>query len=532
MATKVTQIEKDGTLVTDFDPAQVPFEDQEDIIRDGLQARGWTVTFLQGDKSTKRRLFKIDKGGASIEIITYIFSNLAWSSGNRSHNEKRIQLSRPYSEHSADFQLAKTGSPRCALMGIYRRNDLILFCAWDSAAYLDHSVPSSCYARTEAMAAAARSGFGQSIDAKKRLVCCFTPDLLAYYLENMDFLHGHVVSSDDLLLPAPEIEGPGEESAELLGPKNPIDDDLPRNRIFYGAPGTGKSHNLNADLIKFFPGEQLFERTTFSPDYTSGTFLGSYRPTPVYREAEGIFWEADRKKPALDHEPIIDYRYVPGPFVRLLARALTHPEHNFCLVIEELNRANASAVFADAFQMLDRDEDGTGKYSVTLSPEAHDYLASHGHSGPVRLPQNMYIWASMNSADQGVFPLDSAFKRRWSMEYLGLDDGEAVVEDWEFQPPFLSSPIKWNAFRKAINGHLERQGVAEDRLLGPFFMTKKDLEKSKAVEDKIIQYLRDDVVRTAPSKLFTGESTTFGALIKAYREGKNIFVQDIDFGVS
>jgi len=104
MPTPVTQIELNGDTVTDVDPGQVPFEDQEQIIRDGLQQRGWAVDFLQGDKTTKRRLFKITKGSTSFSVITYIFSNLAWSSGGRSHDEKRIQLSRPYEEHAVPRQ--------------------------------------------------------------------------------------------------------------------------------------------------------------------------------------------------------------------------------------------------------------------------------------------------------------------------------------------------------------------------------------------------------------------------------------------
>ena len=528
MATKVTQINPDGTTVTDFDPDQVPFEDQEDVIRAGLQQRGWSVTFLQADKTSRRRLFKIEKGGESYEIISYIFSNLSWSSGNRSINEKRIQLSRPYAEHSADFMLAKDGSPRCALMGIYRRGGLTLFCAWDAGAYLDHSSPSSCYVRTDAMVSAARNGIGQAPDAKKRLVFCFAPDMLAYYLVNMDKLHEQVVASDQLFLPAPEESTAREESEKVTVSANPINDDLAHNRMFYGAPGTGKSHNLGLDLAKYFPDNALVERTTFYPDTTSGTFMGAYRPTPIYRSAEGEFFGADMTSPVPSYEPVIDYRCEPGPFLRLLGKALSNPGHNFCLVIEEINRANASAVFAEAFQLLDRDEEGKGKYAVSLAPEARTYLTALGHPGPVRLPSNMYLWATMNSADQGVLPLDSAFKRRWTMEYVGLNDGEQVVKDWELRLPFLAEPIKWNMFRKAINAHLEQQGIAEDRLLGPFFMTPKDLARKGSFESKILQYLRDDVLRNQPNRLFPG-SPSIGGLIAAYRAGKNIFVPEIKF---
>lgn len=530
MAKQVTQIEKDGTKVTDFDPDQVSFEEQEDIIRAGLLDRGWTVDFLQADKPSRRRLFKIEKGGVALQVITYIFPNLAWSNGKRSVDEKRIQLSRDYAEHEADFALEKNGNPRCALMGIYRRKELTLFCAWDASAYANHKNPNSCYVRVDAMSAAARNGIGQAMDSKGRLVCCFTPDMLAYYLENMSFLHQRIMSTEDLTKPEPEQVNVS--SIEVSSPTNPITEDLPHNRIFYGAPGTGKSHNLNLDLGKHFPADDLFERTTFYPDSTSGTFIGSYRPTPIYRTAEGDFWESDRSSVAPNFEPIIDYRFVPGPFLRLLAKARAHPNHNFCLVIEEINRANASAVFADAFQMLDRDDEGTGKFGVTLAQEATDYLASHNVNGSLRIPSNMYIWATMNSADQGVMPLDSAFKRRWAMEYVGLNDGEDVVEDWELELSFLDQPIKWNAFRSAINTHLERQGIAEDRLLGPFFMTRKDLERPKTFENKILQYLRDDVVRNAPGKLFAGASSSFGALVQSYRQKTNIFVPEIVFGGS
>ncbi|TCU52341.1 dynein-related subfamily AAA family protein [Novosphingobium sp. PhB57] len=378
------------------------------------------------------------------------------------------------------------------------------------------------------MADGARTGFAADRTKNGYIRCAFVPEMLASFLHNMPFIFKWGTETEE---EPSDLEAEISADNEFTAPINAIQDDLPHNRIFYGAPGTGKSHNLKSGLERYFPDKELFERTTFFPEYTSGMFMGAYRPTPIYRAAEGQFFQADQKQPAPSLEPIIDYRHMPGPFLRLLAKALSHPEHNFCLVIEELNRANASAVFADAFQMLDRDDDGTGKYEVTLPQEAQDYLATHGHLGPVWIPSNMYIWATMNSADQGVFPMDSAFKRRWSMEYLGIDDGEEVVKDWEMSLPFITTgPIKWNKFRKAINIHLARQGIAEDRLIGPFFMTRKDLAKPKAFEDKIIQYLRDDVMRTAPGKLFAGEAKSFGALVSAYRRGENIFVQDIKFG--
>jgi|GEM_PF-3530319 len=529
--TEVTQIEADGTTVVDFDPPHTNFEGQEEIIREGLTERGWTMVVDDEDKQKRYRLITITKANTSINVALYIFPNLAWSSGERSHDEKRIQLSRDYAEHAADFDLPKNGDPRCALMGIYKRGETVIICAWDAEVYKGHSNPSSCYVKTSAMASAARTGFGQSVDAKDRLVCCFTPDMLAYYLENMAFLHENVVVTEELISPAPEIEQQQlvTDTAKITTDENAVPEDLPHNRLLYGAPGTGKSHNLDADIKKYFPNEQLFERVVFHPETTNGVFVGEYRPSPVYRKGDGTLMAADRKTSVEDLEPIIDYRFVPGPFLRILARAHNNPDHSFCLVIEEVNRAQAAGVFGEVFQMLDRDDDGEGRFSVIFPDEAHNYLASLDITGPVTLPSNLYLWATMNSADQGVLPLDAAFKRRWSLEYVGLNEGEGIVANWDMQLRFMSVPIKWNAFRRAINTHLQTLGVAEDRMLGPFFITQKDLSKAGSFENKILHYLREDVVRSTPDRLFVGKSLTYGALFEAYRKGEKIFIPDIEF---
>jgi hypothetical protein len=138
----------------------------------------------------------------------------------------------------------------------------------------------------------------------------------------------------------------------------------------------------------------------------------------------------------------------------------------------------------------------------------------------------------MNSADQGVLPLDAAFKRRWSFQYVPLDMGEAVVDSCTIQLSFLPEPIKWNDFRRVVNAHLARREVAEDRLLGPFFMRPHELSSADAFVNKLLLYLRDDVLRHNPEVLFRGTSLTYGALVKSYQAGENIFVEDVSFGMN
>lgn len=287
---------------------------------------------------------------------------------------------------------------------------------------------------------------------------------------------------------------------------------LPRNRIIFGAPGTGKSHLLEQQREKYFGDGDHYERVTFHPNYTYSQFVGAYKPVALKREDDD----------ATSND--ITYSFVPGPFVRTLMKAKQTPSENFLLVIEEINRANAAAVFGDVFQLLDRDEDGKSEYPIDASEDLEKYLEESGvtlEDGKIEIPANMYIWATMNSADQGVAPLDAAFKRRWEFEYIGIDDNENELVDCEIPIPKKENSnddfdfVSWNGFRKALNEKLKGlSGVNEDKLLGPFFISKHRLETAKEnAEDfikffksKVLMYLYEDVCKMNPSALFSGIS--------------------------
>lgn len=287
---------------------------------------------------------------------------------------------------------------------------------------------------------------------------------------------------------------------------------LPRNRIIFGAPGTGKSHLLEQRREEYFGDGDHYERVTFHPNYTYSQFVGAYKPVALKREDDDA------------RSNDITYSFVPGPFVRTLMKAKQTPSENFLLVIEEINRANAAAVFGDVFQLLDRDEDGKSEYPIDASEDLEKYLEESGvalEDGKIEIPANMYIWATMNSADQGVAPLDAAFKRRWEFEYIGIDDNENEVVDCEIPIPKKENSngdfdfVSWNGFRKALNEKLKGlSGVNEDKLLGPFFISKHRLETAKEnAEDfiklfksKVLMYLYEDVCKMNPSVLFSGIS--------------------------
>ncbi|ARJ40398.1 hypothetical protein SporoP8_07090 [Sporosarcina ureae] len=306
-----------------------------------------------------------------------------------------------------------------------------------------------------------------------------------------------------------------------------IDLKIPRNRIIYGAPGTGKSYALNKDVENYFPDEDLFYRVTFHQNYTYSHFVGSYKPVPLYKKTTDIIFNTDRKTMLSENlEPLIDYRFVPGPFLEMFIKAYQNPKSSFVLVIEELNRANAAGVFGDIFQLLDRTESGLSEYSIRFNTDIMTFLRSEGIDlKQIRIPSNLFIWATMNSADQGVLPLDTAFKRRWSFEYLPLNLNERFVSDKKIKLSFIEKDIHWNLFRKVINNRI-KDHVQEDKLLGPFFLKTYELNDPKAIVNKLLFYLREDVLRHNPEILFIKK--TFSDIAEDYYSNKNVFKFDED----
>lgn len=279
------------------------------------------------------------------------------------------------------------------------------------------------------------------------------------------------------------------------------------NRIIFGAPGTGKSFQLKDEsqpINEPSPFENI-ERVTFHPDYSYGQFVGSY-------------------KPVSDDNGKINYEYVPGPFMRTLVKALESGKNEesaekFLLIVEEINRAKVAAVFGDMFQLLDRTDTGDSVYEIQASEDVRRYLArelggTKDNYGSIKLPNNMYIWATMNSADQGVFPMDTAFKRRWEFTYIGINEKDDKISIDKL--PVKNSDgneIKWNILRKSINNMLLKEcKVNEDKLLGPFFIsgevfknaTSNPDEFFNAFNSKVLMYLFEDAGKMHQKKLFAG----------------------------
>lgn len=314
--------------------------------------------------------------------------------------------------------------------------------------------------------------------------------------------------------------------------------DKPHQRIFFGAPGTGKSYKLNQEASQCF--EYNFKRVTFHPNYMYSNFVGQYKPYP-----------------AEDNTEKITYKFVPGVLIRQIVESLKNPDKNYLVIIEEINRANVAAVFGDLFQLLDRTSEGESEYSITVTKELQDYFkneAFNNNSLPVDienklndfselyLPHNLYIWATMNSADQGVMPMDTAFKRRWEFTYLGVNEAaDNNIEEFNaYVFEVNGEKYNWDVYRRAINDRLSKLNIPEDKLLGPYFLSKNILSNGNksyiadALKNKVLMYLYEDAGRAFRGRLFReGTYNTYSQLCAEFdKDPLSIFKEPIEISES
>ena len=327
----------------------------------------------------------------------------------------------------------------------------------------------------------------------------------------------------------------------------------PLNLLVYGAPGTGKSNMLNEKLKDMK--QENYSRITFYEDYTYAQFVGSYKPVPQYVsdsiELEG-FTNDICGSISGEH---ITYKFVPGVFSEILVKAyisaLTTTEgeeiDSYVLIIEELNRANAASVFGDLFQLLDREEKEFSKYEIKPSQEFlewfNDEIRKHvdiqESIKTIQLLPNLHIWATMNSADQGVYPLDSAFKRRWGYIYKDINTPRpAKIELLSVENKKDIVAYSWDEFRNGINTIIQKK-FDEDRCIGGWYFSCDELKSvgkySEAVTqgknleelvnplvDKLFSYLRQDVFRNNPKEFFNDDYLNMSKVRKALNEGKSL----------
>lgn len=275
------------------------------------------------------------------------------------------------------------------------------------------------------------------------------------------------------------------------------------NELIYGAPGTGKSFEVGQKYPNF-------GRVTFYPDYDYTQFVGGLKPVR-----------------SLDQK--LDYKFVAGPFTDAMVDAYNNPDNDAGIIVEELNRANAASVFGDVFQLLDRNQSGISDYAI-INPELAEYLDEQTagkfdfQQRGIKLPGNFSIIATMNPADQGVYPVDAAFKRRWKQSYKAIDwnaEGIAKGTIAGFDSP-------WPIVGAVINEFLvSEMGIDEDALLGQYFFKHDEISDLNKVSSKLLGYLWNDVARYNRSDLFAENINTLSDAIVALKNGTPVFVERV-----
>lgn len=323
--------------------------------------------------------------------------------------------------------------------------------------------------------------------------------------------------------------------------------ELPLQIIFYGAPGNGKSHKIDNDPHVT---DENTIRTTFHPDSDYSTFVGAYKPTmapmPVNAFVGTTVHHAKNADNEKAYEKKIVYKYVPQAFLKAYVAAWSDLDNPHFLVIEEINRGNCAQIFGDLFQLLDRNNMGSSSYAIHADEDITQFLAedkngfanlSEEQKDAIRsfvlvkdsgkteaigdailsgkkllLPPNLYIWATMNTSDQSLFPIDSAFKRRWNWEYMPIDYD---AMDWQFEAG--GKRYLWSDFLKKMNPLIYNLTQSSDKQMGYFFakadkknddtLIENNLISEKIFLNKVLFYLWTDVLKDfeAGDKIFRDE---------------------------
>jgi hypothetical protein len=318
----------------------------------------------------------------------------------------------------------------------------------------------------------------------------------------------------------------GDDSNSNIKKETPLTIHLSKQIIYYGAPGTGKSFAIN-NLTK---GKHVI-RTTFHPDSDYSTFVGAYKPTTkesFVRDSTGRVVVENGMKVTEDR---IVYNFVEQAFLQAYVNAWklyaaaaneNEAEPQF-LVIEEINRGNCAQIFGDLFQLLDRKDNGFSEYPITADADMQSHLAKAfknldipnaeaidnmydepGIAEKIKngevllLPSNLYIWATMNTSDQSLFPIDSAFKRRWEWKYVPISKGidKDTHEELNWRIKVNNGYYDWWSFLEEINGQIDSLTSSQDKKLGYFFCKAKDgIITAEQFVDKVLFFLWNEVLK-------------------------------------
>jgi len=313
-------------------------------------------------------------------------------------------------------------------------------------------------------------------------ICAFLPSFIFYYINNYENIHSNS-------LPLDKNNSSTSES---------VDNKIPGfNKIYFGPPGTGKSHAIKEELKKLGANADNYSRVTFHPDYDYHSFVGGFKPF------------TDKK------DNLIKYKFVPQVFIEFYIKAWSKLNEHYYLVIEEINRGNCAEIFGDIFQLLDRNPE----YNIEPSSELRDFLVEcEGENnvkllfdGKLQMPNNLSILASMNTSDQSLYPMDSAFKRRWDWQYVPIDL-KCTESNFTINIDDIHQ-YSWLEFLAKVNDKIYKVNKSEDKQIGNWFINaskSNNIISKELFINKVLFYLWNDVFKDEvfhPENIFIERNT-------------------------
>lgn len=440
-------------------PITLSSSERKAMIEKMFSINGWKYTILQEVTSAHYHI-KLENPNLEISKTFHLYhGNVRKEDPERNREEKKIQLGTENDprEHMED----------AIILGfyVYEHKDSLsdtVVVAWPIEEEKNYPKNPSLRVnmRTDIQVAKNTGYYVDKVTGKNLVV--FRPEFIYHYIENYKNLQ--------------YSSAPAVHPEESTGEDNTTKDRLTTgcNVLLYGVPGSGKSWTIEHEYCK--PGS-VVERLVFHPDYTYSDFIGQILP-------------------AVAEDGQVSYKFTPGPFTNILREAYNNPGKEYILIIEEINRGNAPAIFGEVFQLLDRkveirdiDDDGfpvgTSEYGITNMNIAEEMYGKDRKTEKVRIPSNLSIIGTMNTSDQNVFTLDTAFQRRWDMRLIENDF--ANVDSSLADAEILDTTVTWRNFCVEINrivvGNSARMTSAEDKRLGAYFVHLRDLKFNDAMGD-------------------------------------------------
>lgn len=456
------EVSSDGRIVIG-QPVTLTGKERKAMIEKMFSINGWKYTILQEITSAHYHI-KLENENLGITKTFHLYhGNVRKEDPERNREEKKIQLG---TENDP-----RTHMDDALILGfyVYENKDTLsdtIIVAWPIEEEKNYPANPSLRVnmRTDIQVAKNTGYYVDKVTGKNLVV--FRPEFIYHYIENyknLQYSNAQTVHQGECV-GVNTSESDNQNERLITG----------CNVLLYGVPGSGKSWTIEHEYCK--PGS-IVERLVFHPDYTYSDFIGQILP-------------------AVAEDGQVSYKFTPGPFTNILREAYNNPGKEYILIIEEINRGNAPAIFGEVFQLLDRkveirdiDDDGysigTSEYGITNINIAEEMYGKDRKTEKVRIPSNLSIIGTMNTSDQNVFTLDTAFQRRWDMRLIENDF--ANVDSSLADAEILDTTVTWRNFcieiNKIVVGNSTRMTSAEDKRLGAYFVHLRDLKFNDAMGD-------------------------------------------------